>query len=97
MGSAVITNTVQPHLLCNHLVQMATQIVGSLLALEALDEEEDIRLYINSPGAARHVPFGYKLAAHGTSLHAHRDCCTAAPAMCIVASFQQHPSCLHKH
>eukprot|EP00967_Tisochrysis_lutea_P115582 scaffold185273_cov19-Tisochrysis_lutea.AAC.4 len=32
------------------LQQMATQIVGSLLALEALDEEEDIRIYINSPG-----------------------------------------------
>jgi ATP-dependent protease ClpP protease subunit len=29
---------------------MATQIVGSLLALEALDDEEDIRIYINSPG-----------------------------------------------
>lgn len=32
---------------------MATQIVGSLLALEQLDEEEDIRIYINSPGAAQ--------------------------------------------
>jgi ATP-dependent Clp protease protease subunit len=31
-------------------VQLATQIVGSLLALEALDEEEEIRVYINSPG-----------------------------------------------
>lgn len=30
--------------------KMATQIVGSLLALEQLDEQEDIRLYINSPG-----------------------------------------------
>ncbi len=28
----------------------ATQIVGSLLALEAMDEEEEIRMYINSPG-----------------------------------------------
>lgn len=30
--------------------QIATQVVGSLLALEAMDEEEDIRLYINSTG-----------------------------------------------
>lgn len=30
--------------------QMATQIVGSLMALEAVDENEDIRIYINSPG-----------------------------------------------
>jgi hypothetical protein len=29
---------------------MATQIVGSLLALEAMDEEAPIRMYINSPG-----------------------------------------------
>ncbi len=31
---------------------MATQIVGALMALEAVDETEDIRLYINSPGEA---------------------------------------------
>lgn len=30
--------------------QMATQIVGSLLALEAMDENADIRIYINSTG-----------------------------------------------
>lgn len=30
--------------------KLATQIVGSLLALEAVDEEEEIRVYINSPG-----------------------------------------------
>lgn len=30
--------------------KIATQVVGSLLALEAMDEEEDIRLYINSSG-----------------------------------------------
>lgn len=30
--------------------KLATQIVGSLLALEAMDEEEEIRVYINSPG-----------------------------------------------
>lgn len=32
--------------------KVATQVVGSLLALEALDEKEDIRLYINCPGAS---------------------------------------------
>jgi ATP-dependent protease ClpP protease subunit len=30
---------------------MATQIVGSLLALEAVDDKADIRIYINSTGA----------------------------------------------
>jgi len=29
---------------------MATQVVASLLALEAFDDESDIKLYINSPG-----------------------------------------------
>jgi ATP-dependent protease ClpP protease subunit len=38
-------------------VQLATQVVGSLLALEAMDEEEDIRLYINSSGARSFVLF----------------------------------------
>jgi ATP-dependent protease ClpP protease subunit len=33
--------------------KLATQVVGSLLALEAMDEDEDIRLYINSPGEWR--------------------------------------------
>ena len=32
-------------------MQIATQIVGSLLALEADDDKADIRLYINSSGA----------------------------------------------
>ena len=32
------------------LLQVATQIVASLLALETLDDEEDIKMYINSPG-----------------------------------------------
>ena len=32
------------------LLQMATQIVASLLALETLDDEADIKMYINSPG-----------------------------------------------
>lgn len=46
-----------PSLLCSCLTpfpapppQLATQVVGSLLALEAMDEEEEIRVYINSPG-----------------------------------------------
>ena len=30
--------------------QMATQVVASLLALEAFDDKSDIKLYINSPG-----------------------------------------------
>jgi ATP-dependent Clp protease protease subunit len=30
--------------------KLATQIVGSLLALEAMDEDAEIRVYINSPG-----------------------------------------------
>lgn len=30
--------------------KVATQIVGQLMALEAMDETEDIRMYINSPG-----------------------------------------------
>ena len=38
--------------------QLATQIVGSLLALEALDEDEDIRLYINSPGGQPYSVIG---------------------------------------
>lgn len=38
--------------------KMATQIVGSLLALEAMDEEEDIRIYINSPGGQPYSVFG---------------------------------------
>ena len=33
-------------------VQLATQIVASLLALEAADEARDIQLYINSQGKA---------------------------------------------
>eukprot|EP00199_Chlamydomonas_sp_CCMP681_P006880 CAMPEP_0119108398 /NCGR_PEP_ID=MMETSP1180-20130426/14165_1 /TAXON_ID=3052 ORGANISM="Chlamydomonas cf sp, Strain CCMP681" /NCGR_SAMPLE_ID=MMETSP1180 /ASSEMBLY_ACC=CAM_ASM_000741 /LENGTH=292 /DNA_ID=CAMNT_0007094005 /DNA_START=14 /DNA_END=889 /DNA_ORIENTATION=+ len=38
--------------------KMATQIVGSLLALEAMDEEEDIRIYINSTGGQPYSVFG---------------------------------------
>ena len=32
-------------------LQVATQIVASLLALETLSDTEDIKMYINSPGA----------------------------------------------
>nr|ACJ24246.1 hypothetical protein [Dunaliella viridis] len=38
--------------------KVATQIVGALLALEAIDEEEDIRIYINSPGGQPYSVFG---------------------------------------
>eukprot|EP00798_Chlamydomonas_sp_ICE-L_P018460 gene18460-24942_t len=38
--------------------KMATQIVGSLLALEQLDEEEEIRIYINSTGGQPYSIFG---------------------------------------
>ena len=32
------------------MVQVATNIVASLLAMEAMNDAEDIKLYINSPG-----------------------------------------------
>ena len=35
--------------------EMATKIVGSILALEALDDQDDIKLYINSPGGSERV------------------------------------------
>lgn len=40
------------HVFAHHLVmlQTATQIVASMLALEAMGESEDIQLYINSQG-----------------------------------------------
>jgi ATP-dependent Clp protease protease subunit len=40
------------------LLQLATQIVGSLLALEAMDEEEEIRMYINSSGGQPYSVIG---------------------------------------
>jgi ATP-dependent protease ClpP protease subunit len=49
---------------------MATQIVGALLALEAMDENEDIRLYINSPGRRRCYTASVLLAA---TVHAARE------------------------
>uniref|UniRef100_A0A383VDL0 ATP-dependent Clp protease proteolytic subunit n=1 Tax=Tetradesmus obliquus TaxID=3088 RepID=A0A383VDL0_TETOB len=38
--------------------KLSTQIVGSLLALEAMDEEAPIRLYINSPGGTPYAVIG---------------------------------------
>ncbi|KAG2495198.1 hypothetical protein HYH03_006804 [Edaphochlamys debaryana] len=38
--------------------KIATQIVGALLALEQVDETEDIRLYINSPGGQPYSVLG---------------------------------------
>ena len=35
---------------CGMLLQVATNIVASLLAMEAMNDSEDIKLYINSPG-----------------------------------------------
>ena len=35
--------------------EMATKIVGSVLALEALDDQEDIKIYINSPGGRQDI------------------------------------------
>jgi ATP-dependent protease ClpP protease subunit len=40
------------------VTQLATQIVGSLLALEALDEAAPIRMYINSPGGTPYSVIG---------------------------------------
>lgn len=37
-------------------MQLATQIVASLLALEAADEAQDIQLYINSQGKSSSRP-----------------------------------------
>ncbi|GLC36932.1 hypothetical protein PLESTB_000177000 [Pleodorina starrii] len=57
-GDDAIQMDLYRYLLTNRIIfiggyvndKMATQIVGSLMALEAVDETEDIRLYINSPG-----------------------------------------------
>lgn len=43
---------------CAPHLQLATQIVGSLLALEAMDEEAEIRMYINSPGGTPYSVVG---------------------------------------
>lgn len=51
MKPAASPETWCPCVLVCCTMQMATQIVGSLMALEAMDEEEDIRIYINSSGA----------------------------------------------
>jgi ATP-dependent protease ClpP protease subunit len=44
--------------------QISTQIVGSLLALEAFDEKEDIRLYINSSGEDLSALIGWITTLH---------------------------------
>ncbi|KAL6760873.1 inactive subunit of chloroplast ClpP complex [Haematococcus lacustris] len=38
--------------------KVATQIVGSLMALDTMDQEEDIRMYINSTGGQPYSIFG---------------------------------------
>lgn len=40
------------------LAQLATQVVGSLLALEALDEDAEVRVFINSPGGTPYSVIG---------------------------------------
>lgn len=37
---------------------MCTQVVGSLMALEQLDEKAEIRMYINSPGGSPYAVLG---------------------------------------
>ena len=51
------THAILTHAAINHSftilvvdVQVATNIVASLLAMEAMNDAEDIKLYINSPG-----------------------------------------------
>ena len=58
--------------MCSVHMQVATQIVASLLALETLSDSEDIKLYINSPGAYFR---GLCVTPLLSSLHAH-DVCT---------------------
>jgi len=74
--------------------QMATQIVGSLLALEAIDEEEDIRIYINSPGNGTEVALRATAAAANArtttscgeapcSAHGRIVSCSKPPRFCV--------------
>lgn len=42
-------------------VQLATQVVASMLALEAIDSTSDIKLYINSPGAQHRANWSTRL------------------------------------
>ena len=46
-------------------LQVATNIVASLLAMEAMNDAEDIKLYINSPGEL--------LQQHPCALNMQRD------------------------
>ncbi|GIL51004.1 hypothetical protein Vafri_7077 [Volvox africanus] len=65
-GDDAIQMDLYRYLLTNRIIfvggyindKMATQIVGSLMALEAVDETEDIRLYINSPGGQPYSVLG---------------------------------------
>ncbi|GFR52119.1 hypothetical protein Agub_g14632 [Astrephomene gubernaculifera] len=65
-GEDAIQMDLYRYLLTNRIIfvggyindKVATQIVGSLLALEAVDETEDIRIYINSPGGQPYSVLG---------------------------------------
>nr|7EKO_A Chain A, ATP-dependent Clp protease proteolytic subunit [Chlamydomonas reinhardtii]7EKQ_A Chain A, ATP-dependent Clp protease proteolytic subunit [Chlamydomonas reinhardtii] len=65
-GEDAIEMDLYRYLLSNRIIfiggyindKMATQIVGSLMALEAVDENEDIRIYINSPGGQPYSVLG---------------------------------------
>ncbi|KAG2449929.1 hypothetical protein HYH02_000033 [Chlamydomonas schloesseri] len=65
-GEDAIEMDLYRYLLTNRIIfiggyindKMATQIVGSLMALEAVDENEDIRIYINSPGGQPYSVLG---------------------------------------
>lgn len=46
-------------------MQLATQVVASMLALEAIDSTSDIKLYINSSG--EHLAPCYALLTHVAS------------------------------
>ena len=48
-------------------LQIATQVVGSLMALEAWDDKADIRVYINSSG--RGLTYGLMQTFGSTSTH----------------------------
>ena len=62
---AILTHAIMSYsltILIFLMVQVATNIVASLLAMEAMNDAEDIKLYINSPGEvlpAAPIPFAY--------------------------------------
>ena len=53
-------------ILMGMMVQVATNIVASLLAMEAMNDAEDIKLYINSPGEL--LPVGTMSTKHAERL-----------------------------